>query len=254
MSAWNELPQPNTTLAYTVSPAPDLARALVLLALLFGAILSSAQGEFSADLVDLQQPGDPVLAKVSFGTGKRRFDMEPASGPDTIIVDLKRPTATMGGTHLRVGGSGDSIIVDLVNHTSTVLWPQEKLYHRAPYRALSPAELYGLYANVQATDVDKACDEWMKRPAAQGETCANVGKEEVNGRETVKYNLSCYGEVCHLWIDRKLRVLVKRETKWNRTELRNIREGAQPANLFEVPAGYAEKATLNGIIRSTEPQ
>jgi hypothetical protein len=46
---------------------------------------------------------------------------------------------------------------------------------------------------------------------------------------------------------------VKRETKWNSTELRNIQEGPQPTSLFEVPVGYSSK-TLGGIIRLSEPQ
>lgn len=222
--------------------------------LLLSATSAFAQANFSAELVDLQQPGTPVLARVYFAEGKRRFDMKAASGPDSILVNLKRPTTTARGSHMRVGGSGDTIIVDVQNHSSTVLWPGEKTYHRAPYRVLSPAELYGLYANVQAVDVDNACDQWMKFPGAEAETCARVGNYDVNGRETVKYDLSCYGEVCHLWIDRRLRVLVKRETKWNRTEMRNIHEGSQPDNLFEVPSGYTEKANLSGLLLSTEPQ
>jgi hypothetical protein len=80
-----------------------------------------------------------------------------------------------------------------------------------------------------------------------------LGHETLNGHDTVKYELSCYGEVCRLWIDRKLRVLVKRESKWNSTELRNIRVEPQPPSLFDVPAGYSS-TTFSGIIRPTEPQ
>jgi hypothetical protein len=116
-----------------------------------------------------------------------------------------------------------------------------------------PTELFGLYVFVQPTDVDNACAEWMRRPGAEGETCRNLGGETINGRSTVKYELSCYGELCRLWIDRSLHALVKRETKWNSTELRNIQEGPQPPSLFELPVGYRRK-NIGGNIRPSWPQ
>ena len=87
-------------------------------------------------------------------------------------------------------------------------------------------------------------------PGAEGETCRNLGHETLNGHDTVKYELSCYGEVCRLWIDRKLRVLVERESKWNSTELRNIWEGPHcPACSTFLPA----TATLPSAASSGPP-
>jgi hypothetical protein len=214
---------------------------------------ASGQTEFSADIVDLQKPGTPTLAKIYFAKDKRRIEMQSASGDDSIIMRISQPTSTKKGVHMQVGGREDAIIMDLANRTSTILWPKQKDYAQAPLMTLTPTELYGLYAFVQPADVDNACPEWMRRKGAEGESCRKVGTETENGRSTVEYELSCYGEVCHLWIDRNLHVLVKRETKWNSTELRNIQEGPQPPGLFDVPKGYSTK-TLGGVIRRTEPE
>lgn len=169
-----------------------------------------------------------------------------AGGDDTIMAKLDRTTVAGQVVQVSIGGGGDTIILDLAAHTSAVLWPTQKTYARA--KDVRPAELYGLYASVHPAEVDNAFVEWMHRPGAEGKNCRNLGHETLNGHDTVKYELSCYGEVCRLWIDRKLRILVERESKWNSTELRNIWEGPQPPSLFEVPAGYSN-TTLSGIIR-----
>jgi hypothetical protein len=215
--------------------------------------VASAQSEFSAEIVDLQKTGAPTLAKVYFARDRKRIEMQDASGDDTIMVTLVKPTADKRGTHIKVGGRGDTIIMNFAARTSTVLFPQENKYAEASLKSLRPSELYGLYAFVQPTDVDNACTEWMQRPSAEGETCRSFGRETINGRSAVKYELSCYGKVCRLWIDRNLHTLVKRETIWNSTELRNIHEGPQPPSLFEVPSGYSNK-NIGGIIGPTEPQ
>lgn len=230
----------------------SFARVLCSLAIIFTAIFLPAQTGFSGDIVDMEKPGFPTLAKIYFDQGKRRLEMQSASGDDSIILSLAHATATKRGTHMRIGGSGDAIILDLTSQNSIVLWPQQKAYNQSPLKRVTPIELYGLYAFVHPTDVENACAEWMKRAGAEGESCRKVGSETINGRSAVKYELSCYDQVCRLWIDRNLHVLVKRESKWNSTELRNIQEGPQPESLFEVPVGYSWKNPA-GIIRPTEP-
>ena len=64
---------------------------------------------------------------------------------------------------------------------------------------------------------------------------------------------SLYREICHLWIDRRLRVILKRETKWNSTELRNILEIPLDYSLFQIPPDYLE-GKLAGVIQRSQPQ
>ncbi len=222
----------------------------LLLLLASGSAL--AQMDFSADLVDLAKPGTPVLAKMYFTKDKRRVEMQAASGRGSIIMRMTPALSEEKIVDVQIGGEGKVAILDLVTKMTTVLSPQRKTYFENPRTKMS--ELYSLYAVVQPTNVDDACSEWMKGPGAEGETCRNVGRENVHDRPTVKYELSCYGEVCKLWIDCLSHALVKRETKWNSTELRNIQEVPPPHSLFAVPADYTAEESIGGIIGPREPQ
>ena len=76
---------------------------------------------------------------------------------------------------------------------------------------------------------------------AQGASCHKVGNETINGRSTVKYEAtSANGDVSHFWLDPKLRFPIKWQGKNSDGEVRNIQEGAQPASLFEIPAGFSK--------------
>jgi hypothetical protein len=146
-----------------------------------------------------------------------------------------------------------TIILNLVDHTSTLLMPDQKTYHTDPTPRLKAAELYELYALVHPANLEDPCAEWMKVSGAEAEICKKVGEEKVSGRSTVRYDLSRYGEICHLWIDSRLHVMVRRETKWNSTELRNIQEIPPDYALFQAPPDYSE-VTLGGVIQRHQPQ
>jgi len=63
----------------------------------------------------------------------------------------------------------------------------------------------------------------------------------VNGRSTVKYEgTNAKGETGTIWLDPKLRFPVKWQGKNGSGELQNIKEGAQPASLFEIPDGFTK--------------
>ena len=221
----------------------------------FAATLALAQADFSADIVDVRQPG-PVastLANIYFGADKRRIEMKAASGGKAIIEKIPKPNGN-SGMELDLGGAGDTIIIDLAGKTSTLLMARGKSYYEAPLQKMAPSEVYGLYASIRPADVENACVEWMRRSNTEGESCQKIGHETIGGRDTAKYDLSCYSEVCHLWIDTLLHALVKRESKWTSTELRNIQRAQQPNSLFEIPAGYTLTPMVGGIIGRHEPQ
>jgi hypothetical protein len=134
-----------------------------------------------------------------------------------------------------------------------MLIPERKMYYDGKMGSLGANYKLGFYASLHPADVDRACGEWMVGFAATGESCRNMGSEKVGGRDAVKYDLSCYGEICHLWIDRELHALIKRETKWNSTELRSIQEIPQDNASFEIPAGYG-KGVVEGVIQRNRPQ
>jgi len=220
---------------------------------LIAASVAFGQIDFSAAIVDLQKPGNPVLAKLHFAKDKRRLDMQPASDDSSIVVLLSAPTLLKSGAELRLGGAGRAVILDLADQTTTVLIPDQKTYFHGRRLSMRASDLYWLYATIHPAHVDDACGEWMTGAAAVGETCRKVGEKMLNGRSAVEYELSCYGDFCRLWIDRELHALIKRETKWNSTELRNILEGPLDGSLFEVPPGYTE-GRPSGVIQRSEPQ
>jgi hypothetical protein len=69
--------------------------------------------------------------------------------------------------------------------------------------------------------------------------CRAISEELVNNRAATKWEfthaLGAQSWISYEWIDSKLWIALRRQYLDHVTELRNIREGAQPASLFEVP-------------------
>lgn len=197
-----------------------LARIFCLFVLLLAAGFAAAQAEFSAEIVNLDKPGNPPV-KVSFARDKMRAEVQ-------------------NGPH----GSG-AMIVNFATQTSIVIMPQQHMYMEMP--AQSSGQRIG-YNFFETGDVENACGDWQKSVHGQGGNCHKVGSETVNGRSTVKYeSVSASGEVNHFWLDPKLRFPVKWQSKGGAGELRNIQEGPQPASLFEIPAGFT-KMDMGGMM------
>jgi len=195
----------------------------VLLTLLLPARLLFAQSEFSADVVNVDQPNSPT--RIYFGKDKLRIESKPGADPR----------------------SSGAVLINFDTQTTTVLMAQQHMYMEMP---VTQNQRLG-YANTffRTGDVEAACGDWQKMTHVQGGTCRKVGSETVNGRSTVKYEGSnSSGEVSHFWIDPKLRFPVKWEGKKEKWELRNIQEGAQSASMFEIPAGYT-KFDMGGMMR-----
>jgi hypothetical protein len=192
-------------------------------ALMLAASFAVAQAEFSAEIVDLQKQGTPTQAKIYFAKDKMRIEAQTASA------------------------HGSAVIINYATQTGDVVMAQQHMYMEMPMQAQSQRMGYAS-AFFQAGDVENACGDWQ-RMGHEGSSCHKVGSETVNGRSTVKYETTnASGDVSHFWLDPKLRFPVKWEGKSNSGELRNIQEGAQPASLFEIPAGFT-KMDLGGMMQ-----
>lgn len=191
----------------------------VLVALLLGASCAVAQTEFSADVVNNKQAGSPIEVKLYFGKDKMRYEL------------VAKARENQGG----VG------IVNLATQTATILLPQQHMYMEMPVQLASQRLVYNFF---RTGDVENACSDWARLSNTQAGTCHKIGHETVNGRDTVKYEgVGSKGDVGYFWIDLQLRFPVKwsfDKNPNNGGELRNIKEGPQPASLFEVPAGYTK--------------
>ena len=194
-----------------------MMRCVCFIVLLVIAQVALAQ-EFSADVVNTKDNGG--MKKLYAGKNKVRFEVDTGN-------------AAMGPT---------AVILDETQNRYTVLMSARQMYMDAPVTMVKP--LITRYWRVE--DVNDACPGWKKTAEQAGTyknwgSCTKVGSETLNGRSSVKYEgVSNKGEKNHVWVDTKLRCVVKTDEGAGGFELRNIREGSQPSSLFEVPAGYTK--------------
>ena len=200
-----------------------IVRTSCCIVVLFIANVVAAQTEFSAEIVDLQKPS-AATHKIYFGSYKTRIETRGES----------------------------AVIVDLIAGISTILTAEQHTYFQGSTEHFG-AGTNQVYALLRPDDVEHACTDWLKIKFLHTETCQKIGSETLNGRRTVKYEGTCFGEACHVWLDRDLRVTVKSETKVSSTELRDIREGPQSSIFFEVPAGFVQTFAMSGVI-SKDPR
>jgi hypothetical protein len=173
--------------------------------------------EFSADFV-------------SIGTDRSH------SGPSKIFV---------GKDKMRIEGSergqmgGGAMIIDFANQKTLMLMPAQKMY----IESMPQMKMQEKNMLFRPDDPNNACPQFLslvkKHNPNENATCRKVGEDTVNGRATIKYAGTSNNGSGFVWIDPKLRFVVRwLDDKGDGTELRNIQEGTQDARLFEVPSDY----------------
>jgi hypothetical protein len=179
-----------------------------VLALLASAPALGGTPEFSAQAAyatapGVQQPPPTSSAKLYVGKDKMRIDF--------------------------AGLVGHSLIVDEAAHTIVALLPERKAYQPLTSR---PAEYFRI------ADAEDACPVWQRAVGTQIR-CEKSGPELVAGRKTVRYTRTTGGgSIDEIWVDPTLQFVVKWRIDGIEVALRDIREGAQPADRFLVPEGY----------------
>jgi hypothetical protein len=186
-------------------------------ALLFA--LPAAAQEFSAQGISHDSAGNTTTSKVYASGGKVRIESQggaPNNGP---------PDAR-----------GSYSILDLAQQTSFVIDPARKVVlQQPPVRARTSLAEFTAGADPCAR---------FRNPRTSGTgTCAKIGVEMLNGRTADRYEVkeSLGGQPynMNLWIDSRLHIVLKMEMPRGMLyELRDLREGPQPASLFELPADY----------------
>jgi hypothetical protein len=202
----------------------------VLIAILTTGRLVFAQ-ELTAEQVGHDTTGHTFKSKVYMGHGKVRIEPLEGATPDS-------------------GASDKSIILlDLAAGTSTVLDTDRKIYVEQ-----APAIARRSVASFRTAD-NTPCE---KNPNSTGTaTCKQIGTETINGRNAEKWELvlTMGGQTVtgHVWLDAQWHFIVKEALGMGMTgELQNIKEGPQPASLFEVPADY-HQATMQDRFRNNSP-
>ncbi|MDT8066709.1 MAG: DUF4412 domain-containing protein [Terriglobia bacterium] len=189
--------------------------------ILLFAISAMAQvmpSQFSADMVTHTSHGD-MKGKMFFGGTNIRIDMESPGGPVSNITDITAKKNYM------------------VMHNS-------QMYMEHDLSKPGPMGRGPQMPQIRQFDPTNPCANRTDM------TCKQVGSETVNGRSCDKWEFSKGSQLEETnWIDKKLHVPVKSVhadgTSW---ELQNIKEGAQPDKLFEIPAGY-QKLDMGGMMR-----
>lgn len=185
-----------------------LASVLVMLCSLCTA---SVAQEFSAEMVNTEN-GSQHPAKIYFSKNKMRVDPE------------------------EKGPYNGAVIVDFDTQVMDVLIPSRQMYMENK-SGNGPRQQW--FQFFQAINVEDACPEWRKMANEKGGSCQKIGDDTVNGRPSVKYEIvSAEGRKDEVWIDKKIKFPSKWQSGDNSGELRNIQEGAQPADLFAIPSGY----------------
>jgi hypothetical protein len=165
--------------------------------------------DFSAESFATIGAQAPVLeAKVFAGNGRLRFERTGTIAKITIIDPLKpeayvqSPGKTPEVTSVFQGVRG------------------------------SPAMMPGISMYLLPADPQNPCQNWT------AVECKAMGTETVDGRATTKWDLAHHFEdvTWHstVWVDVRLHVVSKRQYEENVFQMRNIVEGPQPANLFQM--------------------
>jgi hypothetical protein len=229
-----------------------LCTALAFLSLALGGT-AHAQN-YSADIVDLAKPGAPTLAKIWVTKDKKRIEFQPASGDRALVSHLAPAPPDNKSLDVHISGVGKTIILDLANKKSVILEPEQKAYIDRNWGDPAPSDLYRMYLFLPPlVNLEDACAEWV--PIVNGARCKKAGYELVDGRRTIKYELTAGRDILSLWVDTRLHTLAKRKNNWTDTELRNVHEGQQPPSLFEIPAGYMSwPLGIDGVVGEHQPE
>ena len=167
--------------------------------------------QFSATAVQTAAEGKTMTSKVYFGDGVIRTETSHEGQARISIADKKRRIAWM-------------------------LNPEKQEY--VEMRGPAPSAQDRPSRSPLPDEPGSPCQE-----GREGFTCNKLGVENVNGRATEKWEFIAtqQGQTMRAvyWFDRKLRMPIRKEFPGSHvSELRDIREGPQPAHLFTVPQGY----------------
>ncbi|GEM_PF-2013131 len=187
---------------------------------------------FSADLVDLRHPakpptrvyiGDGRVRMESTGPGDRSaFVFDPGHGT-TLVINDKARTYIDGGIFTPVVSAGFAPLLRLFR----------------PMADGDPCTVWNGTVDGIAAFVPRHTSGTPPHF-----TCRATGTESVNGRPAHKWLVTAdhtdggNSGPSTVWIDDRLHVISRSRDANGEMEMRNVHEGAPPADLFVPPSGY----------------
>ncbi len=184
-----------------------------------------AQKQFSAEFVDSGKETQFNRAKIYVGDHKFRIE------PEAARADAMTPTA---------------LVLDSTGKNSFAVMDSQKmviqnLFNGPAGSAFLPEAMATLDLNDPCGSINRWHEEHHHASRdTQLSNCKNLGTEHVNGRTATKWQATNgRGQTGYFWLDPELHFMIKADTAdGGHMNLENIKEGTQPASLFEPPAGY----------------
>ena len=245
-----------------------------LISLLFTPALAGAdQGhvQFSAELFQSMPQQEPQQGRIYVGGDSVRTDMNVGGRSMIQIVDMKQQTAYMLDPDQksyveRSGGTGE--MMPGVGGTAQAENPcagmQNITCKRIGMETVNgrPTEKWELENTRQGQSgkmtvwLDQARRMPIRQEMPDGSTMEMklIGKETLDGRETEKWEMKAtrpggQSSVSYQWFDPQLKINIRQEMPGGFiSELRNIKVGTQPADLFIVPPGYKMMSIPEGDV------
>lgn len=178
---------------------------------------------FSANFRVSSSHGASATGKMYFTTGHIRMDMHGTARGDAIMI------------------------TNSATQTTDMLMPEQHMYME--FKAgQAMMRRPGMMPSIKPfSDPGNPC------AGEVGATCKKVGVEQVNGRTCDHWQITHNdGTVSNVWVDQSLHFPIKSVSPDSTWELTDIKEGDQPATLFEIPAGY-HKMDMSGMMGGMQP-
>lgn len=187
---------------------------IVLAAAVCLSVPARADGAATLERLDLQGSGEAVTTRAGGATQVTPFHVS--------------------STRVRFEMAPYIGITDFRARKSFLLHPQKKVYVELPF-----------------SDDDSSMEIYTGDPCREsselqelGGRCRRVGSQTLNGRKVEKWLVTVAGmedePFMTLYLDAKYGFVVRKESEDGVEEIRNFKEGPQPARLFELPRGYRE--------------
>ena len=241
--------------------SPIISSLIILLFTPFMATASQGQVEFSADVIQSMPQQEPQQGRMYVGNDQMRTDINVGGKSMIQIIDVKKQTAYMldpeqksymerkaGPGELNSGRGGPAmdsdpcagmqnlacrrIGVESVNGRSAEKWELENT-------AMGQSGKMVIWL-----DQERHIPVRQLLPDGATMEMRLLGSETLNGRTVEKWEMKAtrpggQSSVAYQWFDPELNMNIRQEQPGGFiSELRNIRIGKQPADLFIVPTGY----------------
>lgn len=172
----------------------------------------------------------------------QQFSADIVTRRDDVSTRTGRLSVRDGRVRIEAAEHADGFfLVDAMKPSASFVRPTARMY-------MDARQSSRLTRTFVPLDPDAPCSQWqaMARLSGAGDQdgwrCERIGIETIDGHSTVAFRaLSTKGEAFVGWIDRERRFPLRIKTAdGTLVTLEQIKDEAEPASSFELPAGYGK--------------